>query len=227
MRKAARNIDKAMANLATLAEDGIVVEDGDWLERFGNRLLDPSSAAKAGREAVQDDEVWFPSIVLEVLWETSDVPRAAVAAALRSVWLDAGFMAPPGFLSAIFRDAREAEDVLMMGDELECLRGLPRNVEVFHGQRFSDGPNSICGASWTLDEQVAQWYAAPIPSIAEPHGWVLRATVPNQAILALFLERGESETVLDLPMISNIQHQYMRGSCDKFPQHLAYPIPRS
>ena len=180
---------QAVTNLQRLQWDyGVVVEDGNWVERFSERLLDPATAAVAGREALLDDEVLQPIAVLEALWYSRAIPRAALAAALREMWLDHGLQAEQEDLTAIFKESLKAADVLMTAEEHARLKALPAKLIVWRGQIFFDGGESATSASWTLNRQVAEWYAAPVPALAQPHGWVLRAEIPKKAILALFLE---------------------------------------
>lgn len=228
-----RDMQDAGQALERLAINAFVVEDGTWLERFGRRLLGlqgQSAAAEAAQEAVRDDEVILPVAVLETLWTSRAIPRAALAAALREVWLDFGLQLncdDPEGLTAIFRDTRGYEEFLMASDELQELSALPKTFVAYRGQVYSDGPNATAtGASWTLAEEVADWYAAPVPMLGQPHGWVLRAEVPKDAVLALFLERGEREIVLDMAMVANLPVHARRGTCDTFPQHLSCPRSR-
>ena len=73
--------------------------------------------------------------------------------------------------------------------------------------------------SWTLAEEVADWYAAPIPG-ETLRGRVLSATVPRSVLLALFVERGESEVVIGIDSLTGIQVRSRVGRSDKFPPHL-------
>jgi len=212
-------MDTARRALARLAEAHCVISDGDWVERFSDRLLDPLTAAIAGRECVRDDDARDRAAICETLWTAAEVPREAFTAALREVWLDFGLSAPPEYLAELFSDARRQEEILMKSTEIRELHALPDIVTAYRGQIFSDGKHPA-GASWTLSKEVANWYAAPVPMLDQPHGWVLTAHVPKIAVLALFLERGEREVVLNLQVVNRFPVEAERGTCDEFPEHL-------
>lgn len=40
-----------------LAEEGAIVEDGTWAERYIDKILDPQQAAVAAVDSIVDDEV--------------------------------------------------------------------------------------------------------------------------------------------------------------------------
>lgn len=153
-------------------------------------------------------------------WAFKVFPREAVAAALRDMCLDAGVNTDdPADLRSVFCEARKAECVLMTQEELRVLKDLPVMVDVYRGQLYQDGYERSMGPSWTLSEEVAGWYAAPVSRLNQPHGWVLHARIPRDAVLAVFLERGEQEVVVDLTY--NLSITARRGLCDVFPEHLA------
>jgi hypothetical protein len=204
-----------------LAEEGLIVEDGSWPQRFVDRLLDPEEPATVGVEAVADDEVVDPHPVLMALHLVETVPRAAVAAALRKLWLEGGVFSPePAQISDLFRGAMKAPETLMTPAEIAALANLPDHVRVFRGQLDGDSPDRPSGMSWTLVEEVADWYAAPIPGHTE-RGHVLSAVVPRDAVMAVFLARGETEVVVDLAALHEVPVSSRKGRSDKFPAHLA------
>ena len=204
-----------------LAEERLIVEDGSWPERYVDRLLDPEEPATVGLEAVADDEVMDPHAVLMALHVVEAVPRAVVAAALRKLWLEGGVFSPdPGQISDLFRGAMKAPETLMTSAEMAALANLPEHVRVFRGQLDGDSPDRPSGMSWTLVEEVADWYAAPIPGQTE-RGHVLSAVIPRGAVMALFLARGETEVVVDLAVLEDVSVSSRKGRSDKFPAHLA------
>ena len=203
-----------------LAEEGAIVEDGTWTERYVDRILDPEQAAVAVVEAINDEEVMAPHSIAIALKFIESVPRSAVAAAARNLWLAGGiFSEAQGLVADVFRDALKASTTLMTPAELIALGELPEYVKVFRGQLHGDLSDEPSGMSWTVSEEVADWYAAPIPG-QTLRGCVLSATVPRGAVLALFLERGESELVIDLDLLDRIPVESRVGRCDKFPLHL-------
>ena len=173
----------------------------------------------AAVEAISDDEVMVPQAIATTLAIIKCVPRATVASVLRTLWLEGGmFSDEPGLVAFVFKAALEASTILMTPVEVAALGKLPEHVTVFRGQLHGDLPEAT-GMSWTLSEQVADWYAAPIPG-ETLRGRVLSAIVPRSVLLALFLERGESEVVIDLGSLRDIRVRSRAGRCDKFPAHL-------
>jgi hypothetical protein len=219
---------RLLALKGLIMEFGCVVEDGTWFERFLNdRLLDPTTAAQVAKVAVLDreyGEALEPAGVLEAIASVDGMPHVAVAGALREVWLDYGLQFDdPNDLVSLFCRAREhGSATLMTGEELERLRSLPPVVEIFRGQVFCDGRRPS-NASWTLSKEVACWYAAPVPNLGQPFGWILSSRVPRDLVLALFLERGEQEVIIDPSpfLIPGYPVRAERGSCTEFPTHLS------
>ena len=204
----------------SFAEYGAIVEDGTWADRYIDRILDPEQAAVAAVEAIGDDEVMAPHSIVTALAFIDCVPPSAVAAGLRLLWLDGGiFSEVPGLVTKVFKTALGASAVLMTPAELARLAELPEHVDVFRGQLHGDLVEEVSGMSWTLSEDVADWYSAPTPGDTL-RGRVLSATVPRSILLALFLERGEAEVVIDADAFRGIQVVSRVGRCDKFPAHL-------
>ncbi len=205
-----------------LRNSGAIIPDGTWLERFLPGLLSSETAAQTAKAAIHDNEyceVLSPIFVMAVLYADTRFPRSGAASALREVWLKYGISGDVEYTSKIFHDLRRAsQNSLMSLDEIIEFENLPSEVTIYRGQLFSDGKRAATGMSWTLDEQVAQWYAAPVPHQRQPHGWVLSATVPKRAVLAMFLERGEREVVVDTRQITKMTAK--RGTADHFPEHL-------
>ena len=73
--------------------------------------------------------------------------------------------------------------------------------------------------SWTLKEEVADWYAAPIPG-QMTRGRVLSVLVPRCVVMALFLARGETEVIVDLAALKGMLISSRAGRSDKFPPNL-------
>ena len=86
-------------------------------------------------------------------------------------------------LSAIFRYAQFSTE------------GLPRVVQVWRGASGGDVSWVARGFSWTLDRDVACWFAMRRAGVyGSP--LVLRAEVPREAVALHDNERGENEVVL-------------------------------
>ncbi|GEM_PF-4268585 len=217
--------DKAnsLEALNFLLENEAIVPDGDWIDRFAHRLMheDSEIAGEAAVEAIQDDEVMLTAQVAIMMCLSKGVNRAAAATALKIVWLYQGFGLPTAEFKMVFDSVASVPMYLMDSQGQEAFAALDNEVAVFRGQLFDSGKVPD-GASWTLSEEVAQWYSAPAPAYGSPErGWVLTATVPKSAILAAFFERGEQEVVLDLAQLNHRRLVAKRGTCDKFPEHLA------
>lgn len=103
--------------------------------------------------------------------------------------------------------------------EAAALVELPEYVRIFRGQRQGDLPDQPSGMSWTLAEEVADWYAAPIPG-QTTRGRVLSALVPRHAVIALFLARAETEVIVDLAVLQGLSISSRAGRLDEFPPHL-------
>jgi hypothetical protein len=215
--------------LARLKHKGAIVVDGDWIDRFAGRLLepDPGLAAPPAREAIQGHEVYLASAVVVALARAKAINRSAVAAALRMVCIDQGFAANPEDSTLVIEEARKATDFLMTAEELAALAALPDSVPVHRGQlAFFDRTPSSAGtlASWTLVEEVAEWYSAlSMLDRDRRRGWVLSMTVLKESIRALYLERGEQEVLLDhLELFNRRAVAAIRpGRCGESPAHLA------
>lgn len=203
-----------------LAEEGAIVEDGTWSQRYIDRLLDQEEAPAVGVAAVTDDEVMAPHAVIMALNIVESVPRVAVAAALRKLWLEGGVFSPePEQVTDLFRGALKGPEILMTPDEIAALGELPESVRIFRGQLHGDSPDQPSGMSWTLAEEVADWYAAPIPGQTK-RGRVLSALVPRRVVMALFLARGETEVIVDLAALKGMSISSRAGRSDEFPPHL-------
>lgn len=208
--------------LNALPDMGIVVEDGDWTERNKEGILSqvPNVAGVAGRKAVLDDDVMDVGGIVSALVYGAGVHPACLASALRSAWLGYGLHADPDFVRRAFNEAWKSREFLMSEEENKRFDELPAVVKVWRGQMFSDG-TSPSSSSWTLSETVADLFAAPAASLGLPHGWVISVLAPKSAILALFLERGEEEVVVDLEAIGSARIEGRRGRADAFPSQNA------
>ena len=214
------NREEVLELFEILAEEGAIVEDGTWAERYIDKILDPQQAAVAAVDSIVDDEVMAPHGIVMALAFIECVPRAAVAAALRKLWLEGGvFSEEPDQVTDLFREALKAPEALMTPAEAAGLGELPEYVRIFRGQVQGDFPDLPSGRSWTLAEEVADWYAAPIPG-QTTRGRVLSALVPRHAVMALFLARGETEVIVDPAALEGVPISSRAGRSDVFPKHL-------
>jgi hypothetical protein len=214
---------KVIEHLKLLEMLGAIICDGDWIERFAERFMDedPEVAGEAAFDAIQDNQVMTPAQVAVLMCTTLGINRAAAATALKTVWLDQGIGLPPSELRAVFQSVASVPRYLMDSKGQETLAGLNSEVTIYRGQLFDAGKKST-GASWTLSEEVAQWYSAPARALgSSDRGWVLAATVSKAAILAVFCESEEMEVVLDLSKLNRRRLTVNRGTCDEFPAHLS------
>ena len=104
---------------------------------------------------------------------------------------------PKSRLLAMFR---AADPKLLMSDsEREMFGKLDDTVTVYRGVRSarSDGLNAM---SWTLSRETAEWFA----SRCGRQGKVYEAKIEKQHILALFLDKNESEVVLNPRHLTDI-----------------------
>jgi hypothetical protein len=209
--------------LNALPDMGIVVVDGAWMERNKEGILsqDPKVAGAAGRMAVLDDDVMDVGGIVSALVFGADVHPACLASALRSAWLGHGLHADPDFIRQAFTEAWKSREFLMNEEENKRFDELPAVVKIWRGQLFSDG-TSPSSSSWTLSETVSDMFAAPVGALGLPHGWVISVLAPKSAILALFLERGEEEVVVDLAALGSARIEGRRGrASDVFPSQNA------
>lgn len=104
---------------------------------------------------------------------------------------------PKSRLLAMFR---AADPKLLMNDsEREMFGKLDDTVTVYRGVRSarSDGLNAM---SWTLSRETAEWFASRYGR----QGKVYEARIEKQHILALFLDKNESEVVLNPRHLTDI-----------------------
>ncbi len=219
-----RRRERAIELLGFLQSGGHVNAFEMWAERYIDGLLNPDSdiAVAAGLAAIQDNCVELRVAVAVAFCGLPEISRAAAAATLRYIWTLEGMVLRNYEIVGIFDAVRDARDVLMNEMETATFEALPDVVEIHRGQLFEHG-NKVGGNAWTLDRNVAEWYSAPAKSFGgKQHGWVLSTRIRKTAILAVFLERGEKEVVLDVDKINPLLLRAKRGKCKLFPAHLTY-----
>ena len=87
----------------------------------------------------------------------------------------------------------------MDADERARLDELGETVTVYRGVR-SSRPGGVKALSWTLDQNVAQWFADRYGR----QGTVYEAKIDKKHIHALFLGRNESEVIVDPKYLTDI-----------------------
>ncbi|MCZ8254664.1 MAG: hypothetical protein O9327_03130, partial [Polaromonas sp.] len=110
--------------------------------------------------------VWRDSENVHELWDT-----------WRRVWVGGNRAA----------GVRGREHVMSRGD-LDALQAMPEVFEVFHGEEH---PNRI-GMSWTLDHDVAKWFAKRF----QARGRVYKGRVRRADVIAYFTQRNEEEILV-------------------------------
>lgn len=101
-------------------------------------------------------------------------------------------------LLAMFKAADP--NILMDEEERSRLRSLENPVTVYRGVTSYNAKN-IKALSWTLDENVAQWFAQRYGE----HGIVYQAQIRKDDIYAIFTGRNESEVIVDPAKLVNIE----------------------
>jgi hypothetical protein len=103
----------------------------------------------------------------------------------------------------LFTADRPRRERLMTAAERTELAALPERVPVHRGvNRGAVWANRSSGLSWTLDPDVAHWFAMRFSGL----GFVVNGTVLRGRVIALFQDRHEHEIVA-LP-----QHVYARSN---------------
>lgn len=100
-------------------------------------------------------------------------------------------------LLAMFRAADPT--ILMNDEERERLDALGDTITVYRGVH-SGKSNGIRALSWTLDMDKAAWFAGRYGR----QGNVFEARIEKNHICALFLDRGESEVILNPKYLTDI-----------------------
>lgn len=109
-----------------------------------------------------------------------------------------------GRLLAMFRAADPK--LIMDGQEQEMFNSLGDIVTIYRGVR-SARPGSVDALSWTLDKEIAQWFACRFGC----SGTVYEAKIEKKHIHALFLGRNESEVIInprylmDITQVQNLE----------------------
>ncbi len=102
---------------------------------------------------------------------------------------------------------KQADPTILMDQaERKRLAELEDTVTVYRGVTSLNADN-IRAMSWTLDKEVAEWFAHRY----KEDGTVYEAEINKKYILALFMERNESEVVVDPKYLQNIEELQEQG----------------
>ena len=91
-------------------------------------------------------------------------------------------------------------EILMDAEERTQLQSLDDPVTIYRGVTSYNARN-VRALSWTLDEDVARWFASRFGE----HGRVYQAQIAKDDILAIFTGRNESEVIVDPKQLREIQ----------------------
>jgi hypothetical protein len=130
----------------------------------------------------------YGEILSMIAWKLADAERAALVREAwtgtenpyrdRDVWL------------MLFTD-RCPREQLMTAEDLACYRALAPVVEIWRGSRK---PLHARGLSWTVEPDIAAWYAR---RYFGNDGRVYNVRVLRESIIAYFAGRGESEVIVN------------------------------
>ena len=91
-------------------------------------------------------------------------------------------------------------EILMDAEERARLQSLDDPVTIYRGVTSYNARN-VKALSWTLDENVARWFASRFGE----QGRVYQAQIAKDDILAIFTGRNESEVIVDPKQLREIQ----------------------
>ena len=91
-------------------------------------------------------------------------------------------------------------EILMDAEERAQLQSLDDKVTIYRGVTSYNARN-VKALSWTLDENVARWFASRFGE----QGRVYQAQIAKDDILAIFTGRNESEVIVDPKQLRDIQ----------------------
>jgi hypothetical protein len=93
----------------------------------------------------------------------------------------------------LFRSSRPGREQVMDDHNLDRYQALSPLVEIYRGAR----PRWARGLSWTLDMEVAAWFARRFDFKKPKAGRIYRVTVERSHIWAYFHDSPEDEVVID------------------------------
>ena len=145
-----------------------------WEEYWEKRFLEMGHGERAfaviEHAAEMDDRAYWRAV--RVAWSDSDRTRFAL-------WRE------------VFTAPRPRRADLMDDDERAELARLPERIEVYRG--VTDW-NRRAGISWTLDREMAAWFARRFAFSSA--GVVVAGTVLKERVVALIDDRAEREVIV-------------------------------
>jgi len=96
----------------------------------------------------------------------------------------------------LFKNADK--NLIMTSQERLKLKTLPDEVTIYRGTHKKSNSKAL---SWTDDYDRALWFAKRF----DEYGYVLKATIHKDDIIAFFNERNESELIIDFNKIYNLK----------------------
>jgi len=109
---------------------------------------------------------------------------------------------PPNESAKYFKQADKRK--LMNDAEYEYYANLPERMTIYRGVSVGRVKN---GLSWTADEKIAVWFANRFNNNGK-RGYLLKADILKENVLAYFCRRGEEELVVypkDIEQIERIE----------------------
>jgi hypothetical protein len=170
-----------------------------FMNRELNKQLD--SKIKSLEKAIMDED-WDTVILLherpyrleaflDIMDEISD---QAYWETLAWMWRDSENIREfPTIWTSLLMSDRAHREHLMTDAERETLSAMPETFTVWQGH--TEGRDD--GWSWTFDKKVAEWFARRFARLEDDQPLVTEALVQRDDVVALFLERGESEVIVD------------------------------
>ncbi|RVA54278.1 hypothetical protein EN933_10800 [Mesorhizobium sp. M7A.F.Ca.US.001.01.1.1] len=86
----------------------------------------------------------------------------------------------------------------LKGQDRVFYEQLPDVIQIYRGS----SRDRVHGLSWTIDRRIAESFARGHRGVPVPEPVVARVSIPKSAVLAISIERGESELLVDPDSIS-------------------------
>lgn len=209
---------------ALLEEEAILDDPIAFCDAI-SKMMTPCTKEAAIEAAVQilSPEITLPygrATVLDYLYFQKEyISHIAIAKLFREIWIRHGLVIDTEDLLEMIswiKSGEGGESSLMNASELEALQNLPPLVRVYRGVLNDPSTKEITGHSWTLDKKIADYYTV---CPGRRNGWILTGEIPREMIHLLFLERGETEVVIDIRHVTVVSTE--RGQAKNFPHQFS------